>query len=100
MADSQVLPTAGVLKGEWQFTDVQHTQRVILTDIPDEAANGFVLNFIDDVANQPVTAWRPEPDGIAFVTADGTARYFFCAESPGHYRAEIWRDGGAQLVKK
>ncbi|OBU05950.1 AprI/Inh family metalloprotease inhibitor [Morganella psychrotolerans] len=100
MADSQVLPSAGALKGEWQFTGGQHTQTVILTDIPDTSANGFVLHFMAGAANQPVTAWRPEPDGIAFVTADGTARYFFCAESPGHYRAEIWHDGGAQLVKK
>ncbi|HDF2328200.1 TPA: AprI/Inh family metalloprotease inhibitor [Morganella morganii] len=96
-AVSQRIPAAEELQGNWQFTEDGQTQPVTLTSVPDKTAEGFQLHF----PGQPqISAWRPAPDGIAFITSDGTTRYFFSAESPGRYRAEIWHEKGAYLLKE
>lgn len=96
-AISQKIPAADELQGNWLFTEDGQTQPVTLTAVPDKAAEGFQLHF---PAQPQITAWRPAPDGIAFVTADGTTRYFFSAEAPLRYRAEIWHENGAYLLKE
>ncbi|ROJ30276.1 AprI/Inh family metalloprotease inhibitor [Morganella morganii] len=96
-AISQKIPAAEDLQGLWQFTEDGQTLPVGLTAVPDSAADGFQLHF---TAQPQITAWRPAPDGIAFLTADGTTRYFFSAEAPGRYRAEIWHENGACLLKE
>lgn len=96
-AISQKIPAAEDLQGDWQFTEDGQTLPVGLTAVPDNAADGFQLHF---TAQPQITAWRPAPDGIAFLTADGTTCYFFSAEAPGRYRAEIWHENGAYLLKE
>lgn len=96
-AASQRIPAAGDLQGNWQFTEDGQTQPVTLTAIPAQSAEEFQLHF---TAQPQITAWRPAPDGIAFITTDGSTRYFFSAEAPGRYRAEIWHENGARLLKE
>ncbi|HGY3148939.1 TPA: AprI/Inh family metalloprotease inhibitor [Morganella morganii] len=96
-AISQKIPAAEALQGHWQFTEDGQTLQVELTAVPDSTTDGFQLHF---TAQPQITAWRPAPDGIAFLSADGTTRYFFSAEAPGRYCAEIWHDNGARLLKE
>ena len=96
-AISQKIPAAEALQGPWQFTEDGQTLPVGLTAVPDSTTDGFQLHI---TAQPQITAWRPAPDGIAFLTADGTTRYFFSAEALGRYRAEIWHENGACLLKE
>ncbi|HCT1398137.1 TPA: AprI/Inh family metalloprotease inhibitor [Morganella morganii] len=96
-AISQKIPAAEDLQGNWKFTEDGQTQPVTLIAVPDKTTEGFQLHF---TAQPQITAWRPAPDGIAFLTADGTTRYFFSAEAPGRYRAEIWHENGVCLLKE
>ncbi|RUT66636.1 hypothetical protein CKG00_09765 [Morganella morganii] len=78
-AASQRIPAAEDLQGNWQFTEDGQIQSVTLTAVPDKTAEGFQLHF---AAQPQISAWRPAPDGIAFVTLDGTTRYFFLLNLP------------------
>ncbi|CAI0898181.1 MAG: protease inhibitor Inh/omp19 family protein [Serratia proteamaculans] len=81
MASSLVLPTARSLAGQWQVADAQQQCQIEFLASEQSATNGFQLvdrqNCLKKVLTAEVVGWRPAPDGIALLQADGSTLAFF-----------------------
>ncbi|MHA7844874.1 AprI/Inh family metalloprotease inhibitor [Serratia sp. D1N4] len=81
MASSLVLPTAQSLAGQWQITDRQQQCQVEFLASEQQGANGYQLrdreHCLKTLFAAEVVGWRPAPDGIALLQADGSTWVFF-----------------------
>lgn len=84
MASSLVLPSAQSLAGQWQLTDRQQQCRVEFLAGEQQGVNGYQLRDREHCLKNrfaaEVVGWRPAPDGIALLQADGSTWVFFSRE--------------------
>ncbi|MFI0488239.1 MAG: protease inhibitor Inh/omp19 family protein [Yersinia sp. (in: enterobacteria)] len=103
MASSLVLPTPESLSGQWTVVEQANSCVVHLRAESFKQANGYKLsvspNCAHDLLPEATEAWRPTPDGIAFLDRDGLTVLFFSREGE-HYRSQIWEETGKVLKKK
>lgn len=101
MASSLVLPSAQSLAGQWQLANGEQQCQVALLDSEQRDTNGYQLQdqqqCLHEVFSAPVVGWRPAPDGIALLQADGTTLAFFSREG-AVYRHQT--DTAASLTLK
>lgn len=95
MASSLVLPTAQSLAGQWQVADGQQQCRVEFLVSEQQGTNGYELRdreqCLKNLFAAEVVGWRPAPDGIALLQADGSSWVFFSREG------EVYTGAGLTL---
>ncbi|UJD78361.1 alkaline proteinase inhibitor [Serratia rubidaea] len=100
MASSLVLPSAQSLAGEWQVARGDTQCRVALRADKQPAANGYQLQdeqqCLQTLLTAPAAGWRPAPDGIALLQADGATLAFFSRDGDV-YRHRIGDEDGLTL---
>lgn len=91
MSASLVLPSASSLAGVWQLSDDHTAVQIELSAISNLAANGYVLrdksHILPGMVESKIAAWRPEPDGIALLDAEGSTILFMAKVSDGIYES-------------
>lgn len=100
MASSLVLLSAQSLAGQWQVANTeQQCQIQFLADEQPET-HGYVLvdrqRCLEKVLTAEVVGWRPAPDGIALLRADGSTLAFFSRDGD-IYRNQLGADDGLTL---
>lgn len=100
MASSLVLLSAQSLAGQWQVANAElQCQIQFLTDEQPET-HGYVLvdrlRCLEKVLTAEVVGWRPAPDGIALLRADGSTLAFFSRDGD-IYRNQLGADDGLTL---
>ncbi|CAI1022895.1 SmaPI [Serratia quinivorans] len=100
MASSLVLPSAQSLAGQWQVADAQQQCQIEFLAREQSATNGYQLvdrqNCLKNVLTAEVVGWRPAPDGIALLQADGSTLAFFSRDGDV-YRNQPGADDGLTL---
>ena len=100
MASSLVLPSAQSLAGQWQVADAQQQCQIEFLASEQSATNGYPLidrqNCLKKVLTAEVVGWRPAPDGIALLRADGSTLAFFSRDGDV-YRNQPGADDGLTL---
>lgn len=100
MASSLVLPTAQSLAGQWQVTDAEQQCQIEFLASEQSATNGYHLVDSQDCLKKVLTAevvgWRPAPDGIALLQADGSTLVFFSRDGD-IYRNQLGAGDGLTL---
>ncbi|CAI1163695.1 protease inhibitor Inh/omp19 family protein [Serratia quinivorans] len=100
MASSLVLPSAQSLAGQWQVADAQQQCQIEFLASEQSATNGYQLvdrqNCLKNVLTAEVVGWRPAPDGIALLRADGSTLAFFSRDGDV-YRNQLGADDGLTL---
>lgn len=100
MASSLVLPSAQSLAGQWQVADAQQQCQIEFLASEQSATNGYHLvdrqGCLKKVLTAEVVGWRPAPDGIALLQADGSTLAFFSRDGDV-YRNQPGADGGLTL---
>ncbi|WP_261247708.1 protease inhibitor Inh/omp19 family protein [Serratia ficaria] len=100
MASSLVLPTAQSLVGQWQVADRERQCRIEFLASEQSAANGYRLvdrqRCLNKLFAAEVVGWRPAPDGIALLQADGSTLAFFSRDGEV-YRNRLGADDGLTL---
>ncbi len=100
MASSLVLPSAQSLAGQWQIADAQQQCQIEFLANEQSATNGYQLvdrqNCLKKVLTAEAVGWRPAPDGIALLRADGSTLAFFSRDGEV-YRNPLGADDGLTL---
>lgn len=103
MASSLSLPSATSLAGNWLIEHDKKNCVVTLSHTSLPQANGYQFAKVGDncadIVVPETVAWRPEPDGIAFLNADGATLMFFSGYEP-HFRLDDNAKGIFILSKK
>lgn len=93
------LPEPAQLAGTWVIVAGERAVTVSLStnpaEIGDIGAPAWVLGArsgaLEALGLEPAIAWRPAPDGIALVAADGVTVVFFSADGAGRYTHQSGR---------
>ena len=100
MAGSLVLPTAQSLAGQWQVADREQQCRIEFLASEQSETNGYQLvdkqRCLKSLFAAEVVGWRPAPDGIALLQADGSTLVFFSRDGEV-YRNQLSADDGLTL---
>lgn len=100
MASSLILPTAQSLAGQWQVADAEHQCQIAFLASEQSETNGYQLvdrqGCLKKVLTAEVVGWRPAPDGIALLQADGSTLVFFSRDGD-IYRNQLGADDGLTL---
>jgi hypothetical protein len=100
MASSLILPTAQSLAGQWQVADAEQQCQIVFSASEQSETNGYQLvdqqGCLKKVLAAEVVGWRPAPDGIALLQADGSTLVFFSRDG-GIYRNQLGAADGLTL---
>ncbi len=100
MASSLVLPSAQSLAGQWQVADAEQQCQIEFLAGEQSEINGYSLvdrqHCLEKVLTAEVVGWRPAPDGIALLRADGSTLAFFSRDGD-IYRNQLGADDGLTL---
>lgn len=100
MASSLVLPTAQSLAGQWQVADAEQQCQIVFSASEQSETNGYQLvdqqGCLKKVLAAEVVGWRPAPDGIALLQADGSTLVFFSRDGD-IYRNQLGAADGLTL---
>lgn len=92
MKGSLVLPSAKSLAGQWQIADAEQQCQIEFLASEQCDTNGYQLvdrqHCLQKVFTAEVVGWRPAPDGIALLQADGSTLAFF-ARTGEVYRNQL-----------
>ncbi|AGQ29042.1 AprI/Inh family metalloprotease inhibitor [Serratia liquefaciens] len=100
MASSLVLPSAQSLAGQWQVANAEQQCQIEFLAGEQSEINGYSLvdrqHCLEKVLTAEVVGWRPAPDGIALLRADGSTLAFFSRDGD-IYRNQLGADDGLTL---
>jgi hypothetical protein len=100
MASSLVLPSAQSLAGQWQVANAEQQCQIEFLAGEQSEINGYSLvdrqHCLEKVLTVEVVGWRPAPDGIALLRADGSTLAFFSRDGD-IYRNQLGADDGLTL---
>ncbi|CAI1081802.1 MULTISPECIES: AprI/Inh family metalloprotease inhibitor [Serratia] len=100
MASSLILPTAQSLAGQWQVADAEQQCQIVFSASEQSETNGYQLvdqqGCLKKVLAAEVVGWRPAPDGIALLQADGSTLVFFSRDGD-IYRNQLGAADGLTL---
>ncbi|KFB87505.1 alkaline proteinase inhibitor [Serratia grimesii] len=100
MASSLILPTAQSLAGQWQVADAEQQCQIVFSASEQSETNGYQLvdqqGCLEKVLAAEVVGWRPAPDGIALLQADGSTLVFLSRDG-GIYRNQLGAADGLTL---
>lgn len=100
MASSLVLPSAQSLAGQWQVANAEQQCQIEFLAGEQSEINGYSLvdrqHCLEKVLTAEVVGWRPAPDGIALLRADGSTLAFFSRDGD-IYRNQLDADDGLTL---
>lgn len=100
MASSLVLPSAQSLAGQWQVANAEQQCQIEFLAGEQSEINGYSLvdrqHCLEKVLTAEVVGWRPAPDGIALLRADGSTLTFFSRDGD-IYRNQLGADDGLTL---
>lgn len=100
MAGSLVLPSAQSLAGQWLIADAERQCQIEFLAGEQSEINGYQLvdsqHCLKKVFAAEVVGWRPAPDGIALLQADGSTLAFFSRDGES-YRNQLGADDGLTL---
>ncbi|VEA61385.1 SmaPI [Serratia plymuthica] len=100
MAGSLVLPSAQSLAGQWLIADAEQQCQIEFLAGEQSEINGYRLvdsqHCLKKVFKAEVAGWRPAPDGIALLQADGSTLAFFSRDGES-YRNQLGADDGLTL---
>ena len=100
MASSLVLPSAQSLAGQWQVANAEQQCQIEFLAGEQGEINGYSLvdrqHCLEKVLTAEVVGWRPAPDGIALLRADGSTLAFFSRDGD-IYRNQLGADDGLTL---
>ena len=100
MASSLVLPSAQSLAGQWQVANAEQQCQIEFLAGEQSEINGYSLvdrqHCLEKVLTAEVGGWRPAPDGIALLRADGSTLAFFSRDGD-IYRNQLGADDGLTL---
>nr|WP_256346329.1 AprI/Inh family metalloprotease inhibitor [Serratia liquefaciens] len=100
MASSLVLPSAQSLAGQWQVANAEQQCQIEFLAGEQSEINGYSLvdrqHCLEKVLTAKVVGWRPAPDGIALLRADGSTLAFFSRDGD-IYRNQLGADDGLTL---
>jgi len=100
MAGSLVLPSAKSLAGQWLIADAERQCQIEFLASEQSEINGYQLvdsqHCLKKVFTAEVVGWRPAPDGIALLQADGSTLAFFSRDGES-YRNQLGADDGLTL---
>lgn len=100
MASSLVLPSAQSLAGQWQVANAEQQCQIEFLAGEQSEINGYSLvdrqHCLEKVLTAEVVGWRPAPDGIALLRADGSTLAFFSRDGD-IYRNQLGTDDGLTL---
>lgn len=100
MASSLVLPSAQSLAGQWQVANAEQQCQIEFLAGEQSEINGYSLvdrqHCLEKVLTAEVVGWRPAPDGIALLQADGSTLAFFSRDGD-IYRNQLGADDGLTL---
>ena len=95
MAGSLALPTAQSLAGQWQVADSERQCQIEFLANEQSETNGY-QRCLQSVFAAEVVGWRPAPDGIALLRADGSTLAFFSRDGD-LYRNQLGADDALTL---
>lgn len=100
MASSLLLPSAQSLAGQWQVANAEQQCQIEFLAGEQSEINGYSLvdrqHCLEKVLTAEVVGWRPAPDGIALLRADGSTLAFFSRDGD-IYRNQLGADDGLTL---
>lgn len=100
MASSLILPSAQSLAGQWQVANAEQQCQIEFLAGEQSEINGYSLvdrqHCLEKVLTAEVVGWRPAPDGIALLRADGSTLAFFSRDGD-IYRNQLGADDGLTL---
>lgn len=100
MASSLVLPSAQSLAGQWLVANAEQQCQIEFLAGEQSEINGYSLvdrqHCLEKVLTAEVVGWRPAPDGIALLRADGSTLAFFSRDGD-IYRNQLGADDGLTL---
>ena len=100
MASSLLLPSAQSLAGQWQVATAEQQCQIEFLAGEQSEINGYSLvdrqHCLEKVLTAEVVGWRPAPDGIALLRADGSTLAFFSRDGD-IYRNQLGADDGLTL---
>ena len=100
MASSLVLPSAQSLAGQWQVANAEQQCQIEFLAGEQSEINGYSLvdrqHCLEKVLTAEVVGWRPAPDGIALLRAEGSTLAFFSRDGD-IYRNQLGADDGLTL---
>ncbi|MGO3398780.1 MAG: AprI/Inh family metalloprotease inhibitor, partial [Serratia proteamaculans] len=95
-----VLPSAQSLAGQWQVANAEQQCQIEFLAGEQSEINGYSLvdrqHCLEKVLTAEVVGWRPAPDGIALLRADGSTLAFFSRHGD-IYRNQLGADDGLTL---
>ena len=100
MASSLVLPSAQSLAGQWLVANAEQQCQIEFLAGEQSEINGYSWvdrqHCLEKVLTAEVVGWRPAPDGIALLRADGSTLAFFSRDGD-IYRNQLGADDGLTL---
>lgn len=100
MASSLALPSAQSLAGQWLVANAEQQCQIEFLAGEQSEINGYSLvdrqHCLEKVLTAEVVGWRPAPDGIALLRADGSTLAFFSRDGD-IYRNQLGADDGLTL---